>query len=92
MLFRSAIGTKVSYASWEADAPDANKLVDRLDRVLTGGKVSASGRTAIATALASYTSNDTWLADTNNQSSWQRERVKTAAYLLLASSHFQVQR
>ena len=87
-----AIGTKVSYVSWEADAPDANKLIDRLDRVLTGGKVSTSGRSAIATALASYTSNDTWLADANNQSSWQRERVKTAAYLLLASSHFQVQR
>ena len=85
-------GTRVSYAAWEAEAGDANKLIDRLDRVLTGGKVSAAGRTAIANAVGSYTSNDTWLTDANNNTSWQRERVRTAAYLLLASPHFQVQR
>ena len=87
-----ATGTKVSYAAWEVDAGDANKLIDRLDRVLTGGKVSPAGRTAIANAVASYTDKDTWLTDANNNTSWQRERVRTAAYLLLSSPHFQVQR
>jgi uncharacterized protein (DUF1800 family) len=85
-------GTKVSYAAFESDAADSAKLIDRLDRLLTGGKVSATGRRAIATALDVYTSADGWLADANNQSSWQRERVKTAAYLLISSPHFQVQR
>jgi uncharacterized protein (DUF1800 family) len=85
-------GTLLSYAAFEPDATDTTKLIDRLDRLLTGSKVGAVGRSAIAAALNTYTSADTWLADANNQSSWQRERVKTAAYLLISSPHFQVQR
>jgi Protein of unknown function (DUF1800) len=85
-------GTLLSYTAFEADASDATKLIDRMDRLLTGSKVGAAGRAAIASAINTYTSADTWLTDANNQSSWQRERVKTAAYLLIASPHFQVQR
>jgi uncharacterized protein (DUF1800 family) len=85
-------GTLLSYSVFEADAIDTSKLIDRMDRLLTGSKVGAAGRAAIATAIISYTSADTWLTDANNQSSWQRERVKTAAYLLISSPHFQVQR
>jgi uncharacterized protein (DUF1800 family) len=85
-------GTQLSYVGFETDASDATKLIDRMDRLLTGSKVGAAGRAAIAAAINTYTSADTWLTDANNQSSWQRERVKTAAYLLISSPHFQVQR
>jgi uncharacterized protein (DUF1800 family) len=85
-------GTQLSYTAFEADANDAAKLIDRMDRLLTGSKVGAAGRAAIASAINTYTSADTWLTDANNVSSWQRERVKTAAYLLISSPHFQVQR
>ena len=47
---------------------------------------------AIVTAVAEYGPRDTWLTDANNRSSWQRERVKTAAYLILASPQYQIQR
>jgi uncharacterized protein (DUF1800 family) len=85
-------GTLLSYSAFEADASDTVKLIDRMDRLLTGSKVGATGRAAIAAAINTYTSADAWLSDANNQSSWQRERVKTAAYLLISSPHFQVQR
>lgn len=85
-------GSKVSYAAWEKDAEDTTKLINRLDKLFTGGSLGAAGKAAIATALAAYTSQDTWLTDANNASSWQRERVRTAAYLFIASPYFQVQR
>ena len=85
-------GTKLSYAVFEPDAENIAKLVDRLDRLLTGGALGSAGQAAVASALAEYSARDTWLADLNNQSSWQRERVKTAAYLILASPHYQIQK
>jgi uncharacterized protein (DUF1800 family) len=85
-------GTRVSYAAFEPDADNVPKLVDRLDRLLTGGALGTAGQAAVALALAEYTPRDTWLTDANNQSSWQRERVKTAAYLVLASPQFQIQK
>jgi uncharacterized protein (DUF1800 family) len=85
-------GTKLSYAAFEVDADNIPKLVGRLDRLLTGGALGAGGQAAVASALAEYSARDTWLTDTNNQSTWQRERVKTAAYLILASPHFQIQK
>ena len=87
-----ATGTQLNYSSFESDAADTAKLIARLDRVLTGSKLGTSARAAVATALAAYSPADTWLTDANNQSSWQRERVKTAAYLIISSAHFQVQR
>jgi hypothetical protein len=85
-------GTKLSYSAFETDAENIPKLVDRMDRLLTGGALGASGQAAVATALAEYSARDTWLTDASNQSTWQRERVKTAAYLIIASPHFQIQK
>ncbi len=91
-----ATGTRVSYARWEPLLVDATtdsiKVVDRLALLLTANRLDAPQRQAIVTAMAEYGPRDTWLTDANNQSSWQRERVKTAAYLILASPHHQVQR
>jgi hypothetical protein len=85
-------GTKLSYTVFENDAANSAALIDRLDRLLTGGSIGSSGRATIKTAVDTYTSQDTWLTDANNRSTWQRERVKTAAYLIMASPFFQVQR
>jgi uncharacterized protein (DUF1800 family) len=84
-------GTKISYADFEKDAADTVALVNRLDRLLTGGSLSATAKQAVATAVNEYSDKDTWLA-TNGVSSWQRERFKTAAYLLLSSPHYQIQK
>ncbi len=85
-------GTALNYSVFEADAADPVKLIDRMDRLFTGGTLSANAKASLAAALSAYTDKDTWLADANNQSSWKRERVKTAAYLFISSPGFQVQK
>lgn len=91
-----ATGTRVSYARWEPllidAATDSIKVVDRLSLLLTAGALGAADKQAIVTAMAEYGPRDTWLTDASNRSSWQRERVKTAAYLILASPQYQIQR
>jgi uncharacterized protein (DUF1800 family) len=87
-----ATGTKIDYASFEKDAADSSALVDRLDRLLTGGSLSKTAKAAVVAAVNEYSPADTWLTDANNASSWQRERFKTAAYLMLASPHYQIQK
>ncbi|MFO1199866.1 MAG: DUF1800 domain-containing protein [Burkholderiaceae bacterium] len=90
-----ATGTRVSYARWEslvAKDGDAIKVVDRLNDLLVAGRLTAAEKQAITAAMAEWKSTDTWLTDANNASSWQREQVKTAAYLILASPQYQVQR
>ncbi len=85
-------GTKLNYAVFESGAADPDALVARLDRLLTGGTLSPAARTAVVTALKEYTDKDTWLTQPDNSSTWQRERFRTAAYLLLSSPHFQIQK
>lgn len=84
-------GTQVNWVSFERDAADAGVLVDRLSKVMLGRTLPSNSRTAVINAVQTWTDRDTWLTDSNNQSSWQRERAKTAAYLILSSPHFQVQ-
>jgi uncharacterized protein (DUF1800 family) len=85
-------GTKLSFTAFEGDADVPTVLADRLDRLLTGGKLGPPGQALVVQAMGSYTFRDLWLADPQFQTTWRRERVKTAAYLILASPHFQVQR
>jgi uncharacterized protein (DUF1800 family) len=87
-----AIGTQINYAVFEKDASNSAALVDRLDRLLTGGTLSPTARAAVVKAMDEYSAKDTWLTDANNASSWQRERFRTAAYLLIASPHYQIQK
>lgn len=92
----NAIGTRVAYAAWENLISDTTKdsmpVVDRLNELLTAGRLTAAEKQAIVTAMDAWKSTDTWLTDANNQSNWKRERVKTAAYLILSSPQYQVQR
>jgi uncharacterized protein (DUF1800 family) len=91
----NAVGTRVDYRRWESlivAATDSIKVVDRLNDLLASGRLGAAEKQAIVTAMDAWKTTDTWLTDANNLSSWQRERVKTAAYLILASPQYQVQR
>ncbi len=92
----NAIGTRVSYAAWENLISDTTKasmpVVDRLNELLTAGRLSAAEKQSIVTAMDAWKSTDTWLTGADSQSNWKRERVKTAVYLILSSPHYQVQR
>jgi hypothetical protein len=54
--------------------------------------MSPAAKAAVVKALGEYSAQDTWLTDANNASSWQRERFKTAVYLLLSSPHYLIQK
>jgi uncharacterized protein (DUF1800 family) len=88
-----AIGTRVDYAQWESLADKPADVVNRLDLLLTGGTTGQAQRDAVVAAMNTWTSaDDSWLTSASTLSNFKRERVKTAAYLLLASPNYQVQR
>jgi uncharacterized protein (DUF1800 family) len=89
----SGRGTRVNYSLFEADAVDAGKLVDRLNLLLLNGRLSAQDRAQVVTAVETWTTNEnSWLTRTDIASNYQRERIKQAAYILLSSPQYQVQR
>jgi hypothetical protein len=89
----SGRGTRVNYSAFEADAVDAGKLVDRLNLLLLNGRLSAQERAQVVTAVETWTTNEnSWLTRTDIASNYQRERIKQAAYILLSSPQYQVQR
>jgi uncharacterized protein (DUF1800 family) len=75
-----ATGTTINWAPWQALAGNPAALVDRLAWVLTAGSMSTSARQQVINTVNAMSSTDT-LA-----------RARTAAYLVLNSSHFQVNR
>jgi uncharacterized protein (DUF1800 family) len=75
-----ATGTAVSLAPYQALASNAGTLVDRLDRDLLGDTMSPAMRSAIVTAVNAVSAND------------PLNRARTAAYLVVTSPHYQVQR
>lgn len=80
-----ATGTRTNVTSFESAADDPAALFDRIDRVLTGNRSSASTRAAVIDAIAAWDAK-------SYKDSYRRERVRTAFYLLLASPDYQVQR
>ncbi len=88
-------GTRVNFGRWEAlivDHQDSAKAVDAIDLLLTGGRLAASEKAAIVSAMDSWTPDMRWLETQPVPSNWRRERIKTAFYLILASAAYQVQR
>jgi uncharacterized protein (DUF1800 family) len=86
-------GTSVDLSAFEADAATPATLVNRLTDLLVEGRMTQAEKDAIATALATWTTTeDAWLAKESPASNHRRERVKMAAYLILSSPHFMVQR
>ncbi len=80
-----ATGTHPDLAAWEAQADDANVLVNKLEALLVTGGLSADIKTGIVNAMSQWTSQ-------NNANGWRRQRVATAFYLILACPEYQVQR
>lgn len=79
-----AVGTRVNLAAFTADAGDAEVLVDRLSKIVLGRPLGATPRAKVINAV------QYWKSDTAS-SDWRLRRVRTAAYLVLASPDYQVQ-
>jgi hypothetical protein len=75
-----ATGTAISFAPDQALAANANALVDRFDQQLMGGRMSQAVRSAIVSAVQAVPASDTLT------------RSRTAAYLVLTSPQYQVER
>ncbi|APV51177.1 hypothetical protein BWI17_16710 [Betaproteobacteria bacterium GR16-43] len=75
-----ATGTTIDLTAYRAVAADAGALADRFGRYLLAGKMSPSMRSAIVSAVNAVPATDTL------------NRARTAAYLVVSSPQFQVER
>lgn len=82
--FTDALGTQVDLRPFEVDADNPTVLVDRMLRLAMGGRISSSARTTIINAVSAWNST--------HGAQYRAERVKTAAYLVFASPHYQIAR
>ena len=75
-----ATGTTVSWAPWQALATNPAALVDKMSWIFTAGSLSSTAQAQIAATVATIAATDTF------------NRARAAAYLVLTSSQFQVDR
>ena len=75
-----ATGTQLDWAPWAALAGTPAALVDRLDRLLMHGTLSPAAKAAIVPAVLAVPAPD------------PLARAKTAFYLVVTSSQYQVER
>jgi hypothetical protein len=75
----NAIGSHIDFSAFAADAADPGKLVDRLSQLAIGQPLSATVRSKVIEAVTIASATD------------MTQRIKTAAYLVLASPDYQVQ-
>ncbi len=81
----NAVGTQVTLDAFDADATDAARLVDRLSLLAHGEALPSGPRAKVVDAVA-------WWTDKTDSKTWQRNRVRTAAYLVFAAPQFQIVR
>ena len=79
-MLPGATGTRLSLSEWEPLAAQPAALVDTLDTLLLHGRLPAAARHAVLQAVQAVPEKDS------------AQRVKTAAYLLVAGPHYQLQR
>lgn len=75
-----AVGTQLSLAAWEPMAGEPGQLVDGLGSLLLHARLPAASRLAIVRAVSAVPAAN------------PAQRVKTAAYLMVAGPQYQVQR
>ncbi len=75
-----ATGTALDFSAWQPFAGNPDALLDRLDRLLLHGTMSAAMRDTLKTAIGAVPASDTL------------GRVRMAAYLIAGSAAYQVQR
>jgi uncharacterized protein (DUF1800 family) len=73
-------GSALDFTGWQYLAPNAGALADRLDRELLAGRMSPAMRSAVIAAVNAVPATDTL------------GRVRTAAWLVVTSPQFQVER
>ncbi len=78
-------GTAVNFSAFTADATDAGVLVDRLSMLALGRSLPTAARNEVVRATA-------WWTSSNDATNWRVNRVKTAAFLVYGSPHYQIQR
>ena len=78
-------GTVVNLSAFTADAADAGVLVDRISNLALGRTLPTAARNEVVRATA-------WWTSTNDAANWRVNRVKTAAFLVYGSPHYQIQR
>jgi uncharacterized protein (DUF1800 family) len=74
------LGTAIDLSAWDTLAANPDQLIDSLNTLLMHGTLSDSTRQSIKTAVTSVAASN------------PRLRVRTAIYLILTSSQYQVQR
>ncbi|HEY4065846.1 MAG TPA: DUF1800 domain-containing protein [Burkholderiaceae bacterium] len=79
----NSIPTQVNLSAFTSSAASPSALVDRLSMLALGTTLPATPRQSVITAVSYFTS-------TNDAANWQLDRVKAAAYLVLASPNYQV--
>ncbi len=81
----NAIGTRVDLTKFLPQASNPERLVDGLSTLTIGRTLDAAPRQKVLTAV-------TWWTPQTDAQNWQINRVRTAAYLVLGSPDYQVQR
>jgi uncharacterized protein (DUF1800 family) len=81
----SPLGTQVNLSGFTAGADDAGALVDRLSLLALGQVLPSGPRAEVVKAVSWYTSS-------TDSANWRTNRVRSAAYLVFGSPHYQVQR
>ncbi|MBC7957306.1 MAG: DUF1800 domain-containing protein, partial [Cytophagales bacterium] len=79
------LGTQVNLTAFTADAADAAVLVDRISMLALGQALPTAARNEVVRATA-------WWTSSNDAANWRVNRVKTAAFLIYGSPHYQVLR
>lgn len=79
------LGTVVNLSAFTADATDAGVLVDRISNLALGRSLPTAARNEVVRATA-------WWTSANDPTNWRVNRVKTAAFLVYGSPHYQIQR
>ena len=78
-----AVGTKLKYDAWVADASDAAKLVDRMSNLVLGQPLPGPARSKVIEAVEHYD-------DKNSPGDWRRQRVQRAGWLVMSSPQYQI--
>jgi uncharacterized protein (DUF1800 family) len=86
-----AVPTIINLSSFDADADDPAKLVDRLAKVAFAGRWSPAARQAVIDAVAAWQTKNMDGPNEDGQG-YKRERVKAAAYLIFSSPQYNVVR
>jgi hypothetical protein len=79
------LGTVVNLSAFTADATDAGVLVDRISMLALGRTLPTAARSEVVRATA-------WWTSSTDSANWRVNRVKTAAFLVYGSPHYQIQR